>query len=104
MFATVIDCRYTCNRVHAERIFYCHGDRLYKLVAAHRARLRKSAGRCDRALSWAQRRESVFSDGRRSTRPKGAAIGGEGRRSSRRIWQSTHPKICRSLEKARREI
>src|SRR5439155_379372 len=91
-------------RWNAEDLFHHHGDRLHEFAAAHRARLRKSAGRCDRALSSAQRRKSFLSDRGRSARPESAAISGESGRSTGGIRQRRHPKVCRSLEKARCEI
>src|SRR5216117_3059009 len=55
---------------NAEDIFHYHGDRLHKLATTRRARLRKGAGRRNRALSSAQGRKGLFLNRRRSARPE----------------------------------
>src|SRR5205809_7309535 len=67
---------------NAEHVFHHHRDRLHKLAAACRTRLRNGARRCNGALSSAQRRKSVLFNGRRSAWPEGPAIRGESRHSS----------------------
>src|SRR5207247_9786402 len=83
-----------------------HPDRyiLHELVAARGARLRDGPGRCDCALSSAERRKSLFSYRRRSTRAEGPAVRSESRCSSGRIRQRNFTKVCRSREKTRCEI
>src|SRR6266567_1712694 len=39
------------KRIHAEDVLHHDGDRLHEFAAPHRSRLRKGAGRRDRALS-----------------------------------------------------
>src|SRR5436309_9299549 len=83
---------------NAEDVFHHHSDLLHELVAACRARLRDGAGRCDCALSPAQRGKCFLSYRCRSTWTEGPAIRCEGGYPSSRIRQRYYARVRRSRE------